>query len=357
MTDRTASAKATPPAGASAADPRNVAPQPVQPQAAAAPAAAPTPPDVKPSDVKPPDVKPSDVEVPLGAPRPMRPLAGAFVPEADTVTFRWAALAGATSYRLQVAADAQFEDLLFDAPSGPHRELTLQGLLPDGSPGAFAFWRVRAEAPTATPWSGAVPFHLSDAPAPTSLDVAAASTAGAAAAASPSDVPAPVEPADGAPVDGSAATFTWRLADRARGYRVQVAADEAFDDLVFDVPVADTNQLTVHHYLPENGRTFFWRVRAERRRDDASAWSDAVAFAAASDEALEAYRLEQEARAEEAAEAFDAEAAARAEAEAEATSPAHTARTSGRFAFAFIYFMVLSFLATLFAIFQAAGGL
>jgi hypothetical protein len=348
MTDRSAS-QTTPPPAASADDPRNVTPQPVQPQVAAA---------ATPDDAPAAEPTPSDVQVPLGAPRPMRPLAGAFVPEADTVTFRWAALTGATNYRLQVAADAQFEDLLFDAPTGPRRELTLQGLLPEGSPEAFVFWRVRAEAPAATPWSGAVPFHLSDAPAPTSLDVAPASTAGAAAAAAaPSDVPTPVEPAAGAPVDGSAATFTWRLADRARGYRVQVAADEAFDDLVFDVPVADTNQLTVHHYLPENGRTFFWRVRAERRRDDASAWSEAVAFDAASDEALEAYRLEQEARAEEATEAFDAEAAARAEAEAEAGSPVLTARTSGRFAFAFIYFMVLSFLATLFAIFQASGGI
>lgn len=110
-------------------------------------------------------------------------------------------------------------------------------------------------------------------------------------------VPRPLSPLDGAPVDASAAPFSWHGVSGAAGYKLQIATDPGFDSDVITVDAGRTTSLTVYGMLPVREQPLFWRVRENSQPE---VWSGYGRFVAASDDAVDAFRNEQESRAVEA---------------------------------------------------------
>lgn len=159
----------------------------------------------------------------------------------------------------------------------------------------------------------------------------------------PLQLPEPVAPAGGIPVDGHAASFSWQGVPGAEGYRVQVAVDAAFEQCYCDAEVGRTTLLTLMDTLPVDGTTCYWRVCAGRD-GEADPWSAPAAFRAVGDEEAAAYEA-----AQAAAQAASARVRTERRPAAGAVSPVpyRTATTSGVqagiFAVLFIL-MVLAFL-------------
>lgn len=156
--------------------------------------------------------------------------------------------------------------------------------------------------------------------------------------------PRPLDPLDGALVDASAVPFSWRGVPGAKGYTVQVAPTPAFDRDVLEVEAGPTTSLTIYGTLPERDADLYWRVRADA--PDAP-WSGYGRFVATHDDAVDAYRSEQDA-----AESERKKAAARQreERETETELVPHYAReesitSSGEAAT--LVFMLVSFVLTI----------
>lgn len=80
--------------------------------------------------------------------------------------------------------------------------------------------------------------------------------------------PSPIAPREAAIVDARAITFRWEPVDDATAYRIEVARDAAFNDVVFDEEVsADRTTLAVRDVFPADEETFFWRVLARGEGD------------------------------------------------------------------------------------------
>lgn len=71
--------------------------------------------------------------------------------------------------------------------------------------------------------------------------------------------PTLVAPADGATMVGPTPLLTWSTVSGATGYRVEIARDEIFTDIVVNVIVAANNYTPVQALEPN---TYFWRVTA-----------------------------------------------------------------------------------------------
>lgn len=113
-----------------------------------------------------------------------------------------------------------------------------------------------------------------------------ASSASSRPAAAPHGFPAPepLRPLAGVPVEAGGAAFAWTPVPAADAYRLQIAADHAFETLRLDLPVGTATEVTVFGQLPEDGRAWFWRVRA-----GSGPWSAAVRFHATGADAVIAY--------------------------------------------------------------------
>lgn len=295
------------------------------------------------------------------APQPVSPTGGRGV-EGHSAEFSWTSVDDAASYRLQIAPEADFASPYFDAVVDAHTQLTVVDALP--TDGSTCYWRVRVEAADAEA-AGADPSEA------TSSDAAASDWSGTAhftarpdavtetlreasgAMASAAHVPTPTSPTDEAPTDGRAAVFTWEPVPDALRYELQVAPSDAFEAPVVTVPLDDTTHLTLYDLLPEDGSTFFWRVRAVGAGADASPWSAPAALTAATDEDVIAYEAQQEREAADALERADAEAVATAAERAEAESPVLTARSSAALTTGIAIIMVASFIVTILLIYRA----
>jgi hypothetical protein len=143
-----------------------------------------------------------------------------------------------------------------------------------------------------------------DRSAPQERSVPSSAAAGEAAATGVAQPPAgsrprPLSPLDGALVDASAVPFSWRGVSGARGYQLQIAPTPGFDRDVVEVEAGATTSLTLYGTLPVREDELYWRVRA-----DGAAWSGYGRFVPTHDDAVEAFRNEQDmARAEAAKEA------------------------------------------------------
>jgi hypothetical protein len=75
--------------------------------------------------------------------------------------------------------------------------------------------------------------------------------------------PRPLGPLHEHVVDGARFTLRWEPAEGAERYRVQIARESGFADVVFeqDLP-ANVTALAMHRYSPEDERTYYWRVVA-----------------------------------------------------------------------------------------------
>ena len=89
-------------------------------------------------------------------PQPIAP-AGGIPVDGSAVTFSWTEARGALSYHLQVAADADFEQIVCTLEAGPTTLFTLLEMLPQD--GSMFHWRVQAKTASGQqPWSPAQHF-------------------------------------------------------------------------------------------------------------------------------------------------------------------------------------------------------
>lgn len=117
----------------------------------------------------------------LSAPTLVAPTQG-FTVDPTVVTFQWEDIGGAVEYVLQVAADANFDEVLLDLNVGEAVECTVPDLFEDG---ATFYWRVRARHKGSTTWG---PFSDQAAFSIETLETAAAPRSDEVAA------PAPARP-------------------------------------------------------------------------------------------------------------------------------------------------------------------
>gem|GEM_PF-6046883 len=90
--------------------------------------------------------------------------------------------------------------------------------------------------------------------------------------------PQPTLPLDGEAVEGLAAIFTWEAVPGAASYQFQIARDADFEDVYIDTVVENSTALTIYSMLPQDGTTFYWRVRVTGKGNP---WSPPVRFFAA----------------------------------------------------------------------------
>ncbi len=241
-------------------------------------------------------LRPSGVSTPsdhtAASPRLLAPR-GDVPPANGKLEFRWQEVADTSGYWLEIAGDAAFSDLVFDTFIGRGDRLSIA--LPVSEPSRELFWRMRSRSDSGWgAFSEPVPFRPGVEAAP--VEGARAVTAPVIEApAQPDSAPSeaqPLQPAGGVPADSAALVLSWSPKPGARNYRVQVAAEERFERLMFDAPVGARTDVTLYDLLPENGRTFYWRVSAQPDHGDA-AWSEAARFKSASIEEVQGHERAQ----------------------------------------------------------------
>ena len=144
----------------------------------------------------------------------------------DAVELRWSAAAEAATYRVQLARDRSFRDLVTDQDAVAGVELGAAGL----APGDY-FWRVASVRADRDQGPFGDPQRFTQKPSP----------------------PIPDPPA----ADEGKLHFTW-AAEPGQTFRLQVARDERFASLVADVALAAPR---ISLDKPEPG-TYFMRVQA-----------------------------------------------------------------------------------------------
>lgn len=171
----------------------------------------------------------------LAAPTLLAPANGESVPVVE-VAFAWTPVAGAAGYRLQVAADEAFDDLIVNDDSLTEPAAT--ALLPGEGP---YWWRARALGDENGPWSETWQFTVA---------LPVCNTPG---------VPALLWPGDGETVGDLTPAFVWDAAVDATGYEIRIGLEpDVSDELVVGLPSAT-------EFTPDApllaGETYYWHVR------------------------------------------------------------------------------------------------
>jgi hypothetical protein len=163
-----------------------------------------------------------------------------------TPTFEWYPVEGAERCQVQVADNDAFAGLLWEAETHNSR-ITPVNALPNGT----LWWRVRCQDATRQngPWSEAATF-TKEIPAPD-----------------------PITPFEGDTIVTPG--FAWYAVEGATSYWVEVAADGAFTEVVWEDRTHNTN-VTPADTLP-NGR-LWWRVRGRDAEDHDGTLSVTSAF-------------------------------------------------------------------------------
>lgn len=69
-------------------------------------------------------------------------------------------------------------------------------------------------------------------------------------------------PVDEDIIDGSTVVFIWEPVEGANRYRLEVATDSSFDNVVFEYDVYDRNTFTVANVFSQDNELYYWRVLA-----------------------------------------------------------------------------------------------
>ena len=144
-------------------------------------------------------------------------------------------------------------------------------------------------------------------------------------AAAAEQAPRLVAPVGGVPVDGSAVMFSWAEVPGARDYRVEVAADADFEQVVCRLQTGPTTLFTLLEMLPEDGSVFHWRVQAQTAAGW-QPWSTREQFRARTDQHEIAFREKQETAAKQGASRAAASTTASAEAPTALYQVSHTSK-------------------------------
>ncbi|PWB68984.1 hypothetical protein C3F09_10795 [candidate division GN15 bacterium] len=172
---------------------------------------------------------------PPAAPVLVSPAAGS-TGVSSSPTLTWTASAGATSYRVQVSADAGFASTLVDTSGVTTTTLAIAGL----GDGTVYYWRVNASNSGGTSGYSSVGNF-------TTLS-------------SPLTAPVLASPANGATGIATDTTLRWKLMAGANSYRVQVSTEATFGATVVDQSdIVDT-------FFALSGLAlntpYYWRVSA-----------------------------------------------------------------------------------------------
>lgn len=159
------------------------------------------------------------------------------------------AIAGAAGYRVQVASGSSFTTPIAEA-----RTAQPEAKFADLADGDYTV-RVRAVDPLGLEGRDAdFSFRLKARPEPPFL----------------------TSPPAGAKLRGDSAEFAWAKAPEAAGYRIQLARDAGFAQLLADVDALRSESFRPAATLAEGD--YFWRVRSLRSDGDAGPWSDSQHF-------------------------------------------------------------------------------
>jgi hypothetical protein len=169
-------------------------------------------------------------------------------------TLTWSKVVGATEYRVSIATDADFTNIV-RAYETPHTTLTSRELLPDNQAGSSYWWTVQAcNASVCGAAAPSASFHKRSAPVQLQ------------------------QPADGATLGAVGITLSWNDFKQDDGstidaaqYHLQVAKDCAFNQVVDDAQV-DLTSYTATDQVYADG-TYYWRVQALDQSGNPLAWS------------------------------------------------------------------------------------
>ena len=168
-----------------------------------------------------------------------------------TTTFVWDIAQGAETYHIQIAEDDAFSNLIADENDVINTNFDF--ILPDYE--TTYYWRVMASNSAGdSEWSEIWNFTtIGDVPAQPTL----------------------ISPDNGATGIDLTSTFTWDNAQGAETYHIQIADNDAFNNLLVDESgIANTNYVAT---LADYEITYYWRVMASNSIGD-SDWSAVWSF-------------------------------------------------------------------------------
>ena len=167
---------------------------------------------------------------------------------ASRLRVEWPAVAGASSYRVQLAPDADFQSFLVDTESADAR-------IEVPAPADGTYWfRVRSIDELGLEGRDAVKTLVQH-------QLPAAPTLGA--------------PTPGADVIGAGTAFTWNPGEPGILYRLQIARDANFTDLFLTRDSGEATHLEIDDVPPGH---YFWRIAGVDAKGEAGDWSPAQNF-------------------------------------------------------------------------------
>jgi hypothetical protein len=172
------------------------------------------------------------------------------------VNLTWSRISKATGYTVQLALDSAFSSMVninglgSEAIDDPAAEVdssfdSVSLIIPATGyglqPGTTYYWRVAARTPLTSTWSEVRSFTVKP---------------GAAA------VPVLSSPANGGTVESTKPAFSWTPVSGATLYQFQLSEGTAFAAPVYDAQVTEGGAQLPLTVTLEQGKTYFWRVRA-----------------------------------------------------------------------------------------------
>ncbi len=158
----------------------------------------------------------------------------------QSATLEWSQINTCDYCRLQIANDKNFSKVVYDTViSVGNTQVTLrEGLLEDNTQ---YFWKVcAANIAGSGQWTMPWTFSVLNAP----------------------DSPQPLSPQNGAAGLSVTPTLSWQNSPTAETYRLQIAKDINFSEVVHDINTLATNEYTLPSGLLNNNHQYFWRVNA-----------------------------------------------------------------------------------------------
>jgi hypothetical protein len=196
------------------------------------------------------------VSQPSAAPTLIGPADGAqfqivssFLADTQLVNFTWQRAASQiTAYSLQVALDAGFTQPITSPPqevSSGSPSSTVSFVVTRGlgwfDPGVTYYWRVMTKTPFSGAWSETRSFTI---------------------APSIATVPELLTPANGASITTVSPAFSWSAITGTTKYDFQISELPGFETTIFTDQTNDAGEALPVTITLEQGKTYFWRVRA-----------------------------------------------------------------------------------------------
>jgi hypothetical protein len=173
-----------------------------------------------------------------------------------TPKFEWTLVNNSDVTELQIAFDKDFNRIVFDtiiSISHDYTKINSDNILTDNTQ---YYWRARAVNTAGSgPWSQVWTFSVLLSP----------------------DSPQPLAPPNSAAGIPLSTALSWRISPTAESYRLQIARDIAFNEIIIDVDNITTNEYVLQNGLLDNNSQYFWRVSA-RNIAGIVPWSEVWTF-------------------------------------------------------------------------------